>query len=156
MTQEEKELLLKDLCTRLPYGVICQIIDTNDESFVRSGKLLEIKDIETDAKGTTFLFFNEHVPCYSDITEIKPYLRPMDSMTEEEKEEMYNLLSPEGTAMYRNEGIAIPINHCGSFVPYEFMSRIIDYLNVHHFDYRGLIPMGLALNRKEYNIFKNE
>ena len=134
MKQKEKDLLLKDLCARMPYGVICRITDTNDEDFQRDGKLTEIRDLDTDANGTTFVFFNEHVPCYSDITEIKPYLRPMSNMTEKEKT-FYE---------YHKEG------HCSAGWAY----TLVDWLNVHHFDYRRLIERGLAIEVTEgmYNI----
>ena len=86
----------------------------------------------------------------------KLVLRPMSSMTKEEREEMYNLLSPEGTAIYGNDGIALPLNHCGEFVSYEFMNRIIQYLLEHHFDFMGLIPKDLAIKvTKENNPYEN-
>lgn len=132
MKQKEKDLLLKDLCARMPYGVICRITDTNDEDFQRDGKLTEIRDLDTDANGTTFVFFNEHVPCYSDITEIKPYLRPMDSMTEDELAE-FVWLDNKVAEMPTFEYVAI-----GNY-------RIFDWLNRKHFDYRGLIEKGLAI-----------
>ena len=136
MTTEEKELLLKDLCARSPYGVILD-----------NGLKLRSVDMLTGVVSCTG----------SDrkVEHVRPYLRPMSSMTEEEKEEMHNLLSPKGTAIYENDGIALPINHCGEFVPYEFMNRIIQYLLKHHFDFIGLIPQGLAIAvTKENNPYK--
>ena len=65
--------------------------------------------------------------------------------------EMHNLLSPEGTAVYENDGIALPINHHVEFVSYEFMNGIIQYLLEHHFDFRGLIEKGLAIAVTEEN-----
>ena len=79
----------------------------------------------------------------------KPYLRPMSSMTEKEKEEMHNVLSPNGTAIYTNEGISMPMNHFGEFVPYTFMGQIIKWFNKHNLDYNGLIEKGLALEAPE-------
>jgi hypothetical protein len=69
----------------------------------------------------------------------------MSSMTEEEKKEMHEKLSPKGNANYWDEGISTPVSHYGDWISYEYMSRIIDWLNAHHFDYRGLIEKGLAL-----------
>lgn len=65
---------------------------------------------------------------------MKPYLRPMSSMTEEEKEEL------------RNSNMVIAISTSG-----DVGTTVIgfDWLNAHHFDYRGLIEMGLALESPE-------
>ena len=135
MTQEEKDLVLRDLCARLPYGVICHIVDVQSEA--------EIDDILTTS---TINNFDEWI--------VKPYLRPMSSMTEEEMEEMHNELSQTGAAKYKYNGISTPITHIGDFIPYEYMSRVIDWLNTHHFDFRGLIEKGLAISTKEFNPYK--
>lgn len=101
MTQEEKQLVFKDLCSRLPYGVIVYSSGIPHEQ-----KLIGyIPDIEK----------------YS----IKPYLRPMSSMTKEEKKELFQLMG-NGTDVQR-----------------------IDFYLSHYLDYRGLIPMGLALPAHE-------
>ena len=101
MTQEEKELLLRDLCARLPYGVK-----------VKSSRRREPVTLSLDVM-TDF-----HLGC-----SVKPYLRPMTSMTEEESEEFSNM-EIVGYSNY-------------------------DWLNAHHFDYRGLIEKGLALEAPE-------
>ncbi len=114
MTQEEKELLLKDLCARLPYGVICQMEDKliiNESQYYDS--TLSERHIE---------LFRNHKDFY-----IKPYLRSMSSMTEEEVDEFTQF------DVYANGEYIMP--------NYE----VIDWLNAHHFDYRGLIKKGLAL-----------
>ena len=112
MTKEEKQLLLKDLCARLPYGVIIEIQGHYDdgERFIRES--------EFDNTMLNYLY---------DETIIKPYLRPMSSMTEEEKQFFEDI-------KYK----AVNTHHSE-----------IDWLNSHHFDYRGLIPMGLALEAPE-------
>ena len=115
MTPEEKNLLLKDLCARLPYRTFVQTYHYNTGSFEPlMPRLLEafIKD---------------------DGLEIKPYLRPMSSMTEEEKFEYDRILS---------------IEHEG-YLLIEEVPDIIDFYNSKHLDYRGLIPMGLALEAPE-------
>ena len=147
MNKEDKELLLKYLCMALPYGVMCF---ASDYEYGDIGKLWCVEPFEDldppitiqYPKGNTITKF---------CSEIKPYLRPMLSMTEEEKEEMHNLLSPEGTAIYENNGIALPINHYGEYVAYEFMNRIIQYLLKNHFDFMGLIPNGIAIEVTENN-----
>ena len=113
MTQEDKELLKKDLYARLPYKVKVHI--EHDVFYDER----EPYDTELDLSVLSDWFPG---------MEIKPYLRPMSSMTEEEREEyiiVWDLRKP--------------------YMPTEAM----DWLNEHHFDYRGLIPMGLALEAKE-------
>ena len=129
MTQEDKELLLKDLSARLPYGVICYGV-TNDTD----------EDGNYISKEVTNILYELHSYkcCYGlvglmnecDIESIKPYLRPMSSMTEEEKE------------TYESFIISIASDETGAW-------ELIDWLNEHHFDYRGLIPKGLALEAPE-------
>jgi hypothetical protein len=128
MTQEDKELLLKDLCARLPYGVICQMEDKliiNESQYYDS--TLSERHIE---------LFRNHKDFY-----IKPYLRPMSSMTETEHKE-YELLA--------NRCVVSSVG----FVHFE-AQELIDWLNKHHFDYRGLIEKGLAIEvTKENNPYK--
>lgn len=123
MTQEEKQLLLKDLSARLPYGVIVEI--TSD------GGMMEASyDMRLDAGLLADLLHSED--------DFKPYLRPMSSMTvgEEEKfsEEMHKdfLLAKEAIIESDLKKSTSGFNKQ-------------DWLNANHFDYRGLIPMGLAL-----------
>ena len=142
MNQEDKELLLKDLSARLTYGV-------KIETPKGIGNLGTIKltifyhELGVNIKATERDYFP--------LNECKPYLRPMSSMTEEEKKEMHEKLSPTGTAIYKEEGISTPLNHYGEWIPYEYMSRIIDWLLKNHFDFRGLIPKGLAIAVTEEN-----
>ena len=123
MTTEEKQLLFKDICARLPYGIYCQI------KYKRKNKIFEeCKQLD----GTFFnsiecLFRSESGAEYS--TDYKPYLRSMSSMTEEE---LFNYKHLD-LLDYSNDGFEMP-----NF-------RSIDWLNSHHFDYRGLIEKGFAL-----------
>ena len=131
MTQEEKQLLLKDLCARLPYGVMVRV---EGEKYFN----------ETKEPYITRLSLNNYILDYNDVT-ITPYLRPMSSMTEEERKEInksYNF-SDFGniTIRYHMEGWWDNDTEC-SLKDYLYL---IDWLNEHHFDYRGLIEKGLAL-----------
>ena len=123
MTQEEK-LLLKDLSARLSYGVIVRL-DYRDGTIVtRELGIGSLHDIMVgNAEG-------------------KPYLRPMSSMTAEERKE-YN------EYLFHGASIGLMSNT-------ETAYELIDWLNAHHFDYRGLIEKGLALEAPEgiYNIAK--
>lgn len=123
MKQEDKELLLKDLCARLPYGVV---VETQLVGMPRA-KYPVLKVLQSYML-CAFMQTIENVIR-------KPYLRPMSSMTEEEKKEYKHLVafsgSPTGSA------------------------KFVDWLNAHHFDYRGLIPMGLAIEvTKENNPYE--
>ena len=114
MIQEEKELLMKDLCARLPYGVFCEIYNST----------CTIKE-KLSFGGITH--FADDTIC------VRPFLRPMSSMTEEEKKE-YD---------HRLECMFYDTMYDDAFA--------IDWLNAHHFDYRGLIDKGLAIEVTESN-----
>ena len=135
MTNEEKELLFKDLCARLPYGVKAQHNNKKEIFGV-------VEQIE--AEGDIDLsYYNEETEkwklCCTTIDNIKPYLRPMSSMTKEEAF-CYNHLD---LLDYSNDGFEMP-----NF-------RSIDWLNSHHFDFRNLIEKGLALEATE-EMYKTE
>jgi len=131
MTQEEKSLLLRDLCARLPYGVkVC------------AGEDLAMTLKQIDYKCFCESWENEDFKCHSRW--MLPYLRPMSSMTEEEINEFHKL-----RFIHVNYGLE----------PLQCVLSVneIDWLNAHHFDYRGLIEKGLAIAvTKENNLYKNE
>ena len=125
MTQEDKDLLLKDLCARLPYKVICQVEFKENGKY--NSKVMLLSGIFTDKA----YFTTKGGSIYSN--EYKPYLFPLSSMTEEEK------------LMY--EGLMIGIDNIS------YMLDVTDWLNSHHFDYRGLIEKGLAIDANGLNIY---
>lgn len=130
MTQEEKELLLRDLCARLPYrpkGVKLNIpFDPKDITIVGyTGRFVETVDDEIE------------------VERVRLYLRPMSSMTDKERKDWYSY----SRAQYDCEFHPDPTLSL-------FESHLsVDWLVVHHFDYRGLIPRGLALEAPE-NMYK--
>lgn len=136
LSQEDKEVLLKDLCARLPYSVKCEIDDIDEP--------LELESIKF--KGDYFIFGNGVYERY--ITEIKPYLRPMSSMTEKERGEYTSFIIGYEYDDYWHPG------EYTDAVDVDVMSELIDWLNAHHFDYSGLLERGLALPAPEgmYNI----
>lgn len=127
MTQEDKELLLKDLCARLPYRVVCKCYHTEFNEWDGEPFVAEYDDIleNIDAIGNCLAGGFSY-----DIEEFKPYLRPMSSMTEEEYKEYYKTFRAESY---------------GRGYVYVESVKSFDWLNKHHFDYRGLIEKGLAL-----------
>lgn len=125
MTQEDKELLLKDLCERLPYGV--KVKTPYNDAILRG--IVDRKGVKTTIDYTDIVTDKQTYP----IRYIKPYLFPLSSMTEEEK------------LMY--EGLMIGTDNIS------YMLDVIDWLNAHHFDYRNLIQMNLAINATGLNIY---
>ena len=134
MTQEEKDLLLKDLCVRLPYGVMVhKVYDENTTEIIEMGPS------------------SLHDAIFDDV-EVKPYLRPISSMTEEECRELENIQEKYfGCALDKHieECFSLSDKDESKILEYLASSKIVDYLNSKHFDYRGLIPRGLALEAPE-------
>ena len=146
MTQEDKELLLKDLSARLPYGVKIELTWWVMGEGTCINTTLEPDHIEqllNDEDGDT---------------EIKPYLRPMSNMTEEE---FTNLKEYSGLkydqldlASFQN-GTYKCLDFYLSEVPSAVVIKVFDWLNRYHFDYRNLIQIGLAIAvTKENNPYK--
>lgn len=149
MTQENKELVFRDLCARLPYGVKCY-------------------------KSTYKIDFPEKVVCVINnsnhycvqlgiykykLEHIKPYLFPLSSMTEEQSMELFKLF---GISLVDSiDSDYIKINECTGITFFldkgfdveSHLDKLVDWLNKNHFDYRGLIPMGLAIDATNLNIY---
>lgn len=144
MTQEEKELLLKDLSARLPYGVKVwyKYYPANiTEKFATSIRLVDDKlalSSKLNKEGNWYLIEEA-----GEIL-IKPYLRPLSSMTEEEFDDMFNKLYSAQEEFFRNCSNTDTI---GKIIAND--SVRYDYLNKKMFDYRGLIPKGLAIEVTE-------
>ena len=133
MTQEQKDLLLKDLCARLPYGVIIQHPDYDEPQTldtILTPDAWHQGGIQCQCDDTNIKEIHDLVDC-------KPYLRPMSSITKEEKKE----LEDKGLGWYMNGG-----QFC--FSP---DLDLYDWLNKNMFDYRGLIPAGQAIEVTEDN-----
>lgn len=119
MTQDEKDLLLKDLSGRLPYGVKVWFPDWLS-GYTSAIESIDIDGYIKDFEGTTW-----------EISDCKPYLFPLKSMTEEQKTS-HNFL--------KHSAYASP-------------AKLIDWYNKNHFDYRGLIPKGSAIDATGKNIY---
>ena len=135
MKQEDKQLLLKDLCARLPYGVIAQVDGWDEEEEIDVIVPVRVYSINTD--GYVYFGVNDYNVDYYMIEDCTPYLRPMSSMTEEEKKEY----------QYITERWMYDADYS--------IADSIDWLNAHHFDYRGLIEKRLAISTEEYNPYKS-
>jgi hypothetical protein len=167
MTQENKELLLRDLSARLTYGVIVdykedeydfhhwKISTLHAPAYSQSGSL-----INTDSDG--WIEYNEYKGCGMStgsrplhLEKNLPFLRPMSSMTDEELKEFRRLkqmsvtvVMPNGVSLLKPTYI-VDLEDDG-----DGLNHLYDWLNAHHFDYRGLIEKGLALEAPKdmYNI----
>lgn len=146
MTQEQKDLLLKDLCSKLPYGI--KVYDTKGNFDSNCQTLVHINGPMCEA-----FVVSGFVCRTAPITDLKPYLFPLSSMTEEQKKELKKYTCPDGTGYFKEDRLCCPINHFGEEIPFIFMSKIIEWLDKNYFDYRGLIPMGLAINATNLNIY---
>jgi hypothetical protein len=136
MTQEQKDLLLRDLCARLPYFTKVQI----------KNEIVVLNSI-CDDDGYHFNFIGDDMEGVN-IEEIKPYLFPLSSMTEEQKNSFpfsYSFLEAliDGS-VYFDEDECITLND---------MIDIIQWCYKNHFDIYGLIPMGLAIDATGKNIY---
>ena len=139
MTQEDKELLLKDLCGRLPYGVIILHEGWNyewDDSLSTRERIVGIDEEFIYTKVIDSYTKEEYREDKHPISvfDDKPFLRSMSSMTEVEKH-IFDTMT-RGYTVHQQ-------------------ASLFDWLNAHHFDYRGLIPMDLAIEvTKENNPYK--
>ena len=126
MTEDEKKLLLKDLCGRLTSHTIIQVYY---EEMSGSGTFNEaLWGVEIESPVVNF----------RGLDYIKPYLRPMSTMTEEEKSEFANFACVNLCPMMFTDKLTL-----------DNESKMFDWLNAHHFDYHGLIEKGLALEAPE-------
>ena len=123
MTKEDKEVLLKDLCARLPYKVKVSTFTYNKISGEELDSIETLYSIDSDGYITTY-------ECDTSRPISKPYLFSLSSMTEEQKKDM--IKSSCGIGSDKN---------------------VFDWYNKNHFDYRGLIPMGLAIDATTLNLY---
>ena len=147
MTQEDKSLLLKDLCARLPYGVKFLRESWNFETDQEMSVIEVLEDIDKDG-------YINNTKVYK-VEDIKPYLFPLSSMTEEQKKEIskrYNLHTYYGLYIEitnHSEGYWDDDNSCNL----QDYLWLVDWFNKNHFDYRGLIEKGLAIDATGLNIY---
>lgn len=131
MTQEDKELLLKDICARLPYNVICQVEFKENGKY--NSKVMLLSGIFTDEA----YFTTKGGSIYSN--EYKPYLFSLSSMTDEQKVIYGDLCYSVIQSLAKNMQSEL--------------NELINWLNANHFDYRGLIEKGLAIDATNLNIY---
>lgn len=148
MKQEDKDLLLKDLCARLPYEVKCNVGEEMPYTLSR----IEVDNVNGHL--LDFIETKDGLDMQVYLSEVKPYLFPLSSMTEEQRKEFI---------LYSD--YSVRIEGCGKLAEeyhYELVVyknqlrpnyKDIDWLNAHHFDYRGLIEKDLAIDATGKNIY---
>ena len=140
MLQENKELLLKDLCARLPYNVICQVEFKENGKY--NSKVMLLSGIFTDEA----YFTTKGGSIYSN--EYKPYLFPMLSMTEEQKKHI-----TDRWGINEDFNFEIDPNWGEYIVELGDTINFINWLNENRFDINNLIPKGLAIDATGLNIY---
>ena len=145
MTQEEKDLLLKDLCSRLDTNLVCSIYRTDDEGVGYRDEILH-----GYCKGDIWYEFYFREDCsigIDNVSKIKPYLFPLSSMTAEQKEFIKNKFC------YDWDIDDHPYSLWAYCIGIGDVDELIDWFHKNHIDYRGLIPMGLANDATGLNIY---
>ncbi len=148
LSVKDKELLVKDLSARVPYGVMCHI-SGDDTNTPRKLSRIEVDELD----GILLDFWTDredHLSIQVYLSEVKPYLRSKDDMTEEELKTYHSLCyGDEQEILERGEWV--------DKVYYYDTYESIDYLNSIHVDYRYLIEKDLAIKvTKDNNPYKNE
>lgn len=155
MIPEYKNLVIKDITARLSYNVKCKILETNETKILAS--------INYDRENTLFDFWEDYRKIQYDyqlyLSEFKPYLFPLSSITEEQSIELFNLFGISLVDSIVTD--YIKINECTGitfFLDKGFdiethLDKLLDWLNKNHFDYRGLIERGLAIDATGLNIY---
>ena len=140
MTQEQKDILLKDLCSRLPYGVKFKYEDRPN--------VCEILSITPIYNNGNVVYFDRYVnePKKCSIYDVKPYLFPLSSMTDEDYAVYSKIWEDTGKMAYL-EGC----HHLISTIKAYKVAN--DYLLNKHYDIYGLIPMDLAIDATNKNIY---
>lgn len=144
MTQEEKELLIKDLSARIPYKVKAFYYGTDEEmncTDIVEGIIIDNNDVK--------IIIGQYG---LSVEKVKPYLFPLSSMTEKQYDELMEVTTDDYLENIKiTKNLQDNLSFVNNFPLYS--PRIIDWLNKNQFDYHGLIPMGLALDATGLNIY---
>lgn len=148
MTQDQKDLLIKDLCSRLSHGVKCKILETNEVKILGS--------IQYDGENTLFDFWEDSrkiqyvYQLY--LSEFKPCLFPLSSMTEEQ----WNNAPRVNLTEFTFESLKCGCFTLASYTCENDLYDLVEFINwliENHFDIYGLIPMGLADDATGLNVY---
>ena len=149
MTQEDKELLLKDLCARLPHKIKFLRESWNFESDQEMPVIESLEDIDKDG-------YINNTKVYK-VEDIKPYLFPLLSITDKQAKEIQEIIGNPNYAciMRKTEGLELWLDSVDTdpTIYLDTIFEVQDYLNKNKFDYRGLIEKGLAIDATGLNIY---
>ena len=150
MKQENKELLLKDLCARLPYGVRVFVSGDDFDNYQYPYLLTAISKFGQDS------FCKIYSPIYTPlgcpgIENVKPYLFPLSSMTKEQLFEVQEILGKNEIEV--DDGFLHIINSDRNTITYLELLALLEWFYKNHFDIDNIIPKGLAIDATNLNIY---
>lgn len=140
MTQENKELLLKDLCARLPYGIKASYYGVEEECETWD----EIECVTLDG----YVDIGQYsLP----IEGIKPYLFPLSSMTEEQLFEVQEIFGKNEIKI--DDGFLHIVDSDRNVITYLEILAVLEWFYKNYFDINDLIPKGLAIDATGLNVY---
>ena len=150
MTQEQKELLFKDLCARLPYGVKVRYSSYKEFITCTLHSITPVYD-------NVYLWSKNACFNLASISKIKPYLFPMSSMTDKQAKEIQEIIGDPNYAciMRKTGGLELWLDSIDTdpTIWLDTIFEVQDYLNKNKFDYRGLIKKGLAIDATGLDVY---
>ena len=156
MTKEDKILLVKDLCSRLPYGVRVCHVASEISGVLHNMSVLHMYEGNSDSDKPDSIvdyvadidFFGDGYPY--EIEEFKPYLFPIASISSEQLKEVSEILGKDVEIFDNYLNI---VEHTRNTFSYLELDALFDWFNKNHFDYRNLIEKGLAIDCTNINIY---
>lgn len=141
MTQKEKDLLLNDLCARLSHRPKIWFAESNSNDHLQSIWYDNLEGWQVDGDNLS-----------APVSAVKPYLFPLSSMTVEQRCKAQNLLPNKCEISFINSKITYYGEDCCE-IKLEQFDKLFKFFDSQHVDYRGLIPMGLAIDATSKNIY---
>ena len=156
MKQEDKILLVKDLCSRLPYGVRVCHLSSEFSGVLHNISVLHMYEGNSDIDKYDSIvdyvadidFFGDGYPY--EVEEFKPYLFPLSSISSEQLKEVSEILGKDVEIFDNYLNI---VEHTRTTFSYLELDALFDWFNKNHFDYRNLIEKGLAIDCTNLNIY---
>ena len=156
MKQEDKILLVKDLCSRLPYGIRVHHVSSEISGVLHNISVLHMYEGNDDSDKPDIIvdyvadidFFGDGYPY--EIEEFIPYLFPLSSISSEQLKEVSEILGKDIEIFDNYLNI---IEHTRTTFSYLELDALFDWFNKNHFDYRNLIEKGLAIDCTNLNIY---
>ena len=155
MKQEDKILLVKDLCSRLPYGV--RVASSGISGVLHDISVLHVYEGNNDSdKPDSIVDYVAYIDFFGDgypyeVEAFKPYLFPIASITKEQLYEVSQILGKDDVIIF-SDYLDI-INHARNSFSYLELDALFEWFNKNHFDYRNLIEKGLAIDCTNMNIY---